>query len=85
MGRTGMAIPERATATVVNDVHSQLNATRVDAIVKPDTLDDIRTCIADARSAGKSVSIAGGRHAMGGDDVFQSTWYRHYRTMFGSA
>jgi FAD/FMN-containing dehydrogenase len=62
----GSAIPERETATVVNDVHSQLNATRVDAIVKPATLDEIRTCLAGARSAGKSVSIAGGRHAMGG-------------------
>ena len=34
MGRTGMAIPERATATVVNDVHSQLNRTRVDGVIK---------------------------------------------------
>jgi FAD/FMN-containing dehydrogenase len=73
MGRTGMAIPERETATVVNDVHSQLNATRVDAIVKPATLDDIRTCIADARSAGKSVSIAGGRHAMGGQQFGEAS------------
>jgi FAD/FMN-containing dehydrogenase len=53
-------------ALVVNDIHSQLNRTRVDAIVKPATLDEIRACISDARSAGKSVSIAGGRHAMGG-------------------
>ena len=53
-------------AAAVNDIHAQLNRTRVDAILKPATLDEIRACIADARSAGKSVSIAGGRHAMGG-------------------
>jgi hypothetical protein len=32
-------------ALVVNDIHSQLNRTRVDAIVKPATLDEIRACI----------------------------------------
>ena len=31
------AIPDRETATVVNDIHSQLNRTRVAAIVKPAT------------------------------------------------
>ena len=63
------AIPARGVetaTTVVNDIHSQLNATSVDAVVKPATLDDLRTSIADARFSRKSVSIAGGRHAMGG-------------------
>lgn len=61
-------IPERATdsATLVNDVHSQLNATRVGAIVKPRSVDDLQAAIARAKSAGQSISIAGGRHAMGG-------------------
>ncbi|HEV2986753.1 MAG TPA: FAD-dependent oxidoreductase [Vicinamibacterales bacterium] len=59
-------IPGRDTGSLVNDVHSQLNATQVDAIVKPRTVAEVRAAIAEARSAGKSVSIAGGRHAMGG-------------------
>ena len=59
-------IPERETGTVVNDVHSQLNPTRVDRIVKPRDVADVQEAIASARAAGKSVSIAGGRHAMGG-------------------
>jgi FAD/FMN-containing dehydrogenase len=67
------AIPDRETATVVNDIHSRLNATRVDAIVKPATLDDIHTCVAGARSAGKSISIAGGRHAMGGQQFGEAS------------
>jgi FAD/FMN-containing dehydrogenase len=60
------AIPDRDRSSLVNDVHSQLNATQVDRIVKPATVDEVRAAIAAARSAGKSVSIAGGRHAMGG-------------------
>jgi FAD/FMN-containing dehydrogenase len=60
------AIPEQAPGLIVNDVHSQLNETRVDAIVKPLGVADVQRAVADARAAGKSVSIAGGRHAMGG-------------------
>lgn len=59
-------IPDREPGTLVNDVHSQLNPTRVDRIVKPRDVAELQEAIASARSAGKSVSIAGGRHAMGG-------------------
>ena len=74
-------IPEREAVTLVNDVHSQLNATRVDAIVKPATLEEIRTGIVDARSAGKSVSIAGGRHAMGGQQFGEASILMDMRGM----
>src|SRR5262245_49744847 len=60
------AIPDRDTGTLVNDIHSQLNATRVAAIVKPPNVAELRAAIATARASGQSVSIAGGRHAMGG-------------------
>src|SRR5262245_1707582 len=50
----------------VNDTHSQLNFTRVDRIVAVDSEAALRTAIAAARAEGKPVSIAGGRHAMGG-------------------
>jgi FAD/FMN-containing dehydrogenase len=59
-------IPTVETGTLVNDVHSQLNPTRVDRIVKPREVEELQATIAAARTAGKSVSIAGGRHAMGG-------------------
>ncbi len=62
----GSSIPDRETDTLVNDIHSQLNATRVRAIVKPERVEDLRTVILAARSSDLSVSIAGGRHAMGG-------------------
>src|SRR6185503_4981374 len=54
------------SGTLVNDVHSQLNLTRVDRIVKPRDVAHVQEAVASARAAGKSVSIAGGRHAMGG-------------------
>ena len=60
------AIPATASSTLVNDVHSQLNAARVASIVKPETVSDVQAVIRAARAAGKSVCVAGGRHAMGG-------------------
>jgi FAD/FMN-containing dehydrogenase len=60
------AIPAHDPGLIVNDVHSQLNETRVHAIVKPAGVADVQRAVADAHAAGKPVSIAGGRHAMGG-------------------
>jgi FAD/FMN-containing dehydrogenase len=51
---------------IVNDVHSRLNATAVDDVVPVDSLEAIQTALAQARDARKPVAIAGGRHAMGG-------------------
>lgn len=62
-------IPEQAfepSATLVNDVHSALNATRVQRIVTPRSFRAIRAAILEARAEGRAVSVAGGRHAMGG-------------------
>ena len=59
-------IPDAEDATVVNDVHSQLNETRVAAIVKPRNVDELREALLVARREGRAVAIAGGRHAMGG-------------------
>jgi len=66
-------IPERDARTLVNDIHSQLNATRVDAIVQPRDCAELMTVLALARAAGKSVSIAGGRHAMGGQQFGEAS------------
>jgi FAD/FMN-containing dehydrogenase len=50
----------------VNDTHSQLNTTRVDRVVAVDSEATLRAAIAAARAEGRPVCIAGGRHAMGG-------------------
>jgi FAD/FMN-containing dehydrogenase len=52
--------------TTVNDIHSELNETVVDEVVAIETQDDVQNAIARAADAGKPVAIAGGRHAMGG-------------------
>ena len=59
------AMGAQPPGVIVNDLHSQLNATRVDRIVEPDTLDAVRSAIAAARREHRAVCIAGGRHAMG--------------------
>jgi len=67
------AIPDSLDALVVNDIHSQLNETRVDAIVRPADLAALCAAIEAARVAGTSVSVAGGRHAMGGQQFGDAT------------
>lgn len=54
------------TGAYVNDVHSQLNPALVDRIARPQSEDAVAAAIKSARAAGKAVCIAGGRHAMGG-------------------
>jgi FAD/FMN-containing dehydrogenase len=55
-----------AAGIVVNDVHSQLNETTVREVVAVDSLEAVRTTVLRARELGVPVCIAGGRHAMGG-------------------
>jgi FAD/FMN-containing dehydrogenase len=51
---------------LVNDIHSQLNSTRVLEILQPRTLEDVQNMVRAARKDRKVISVAGGRHAMGG-------------------
>ena len=57
--------PAGDTGRVVNDIHSQLNATRVRDVVTVGTATDLQRALRQANAAGQAVSIAGGRHAMG--------------------
>jgi FAD/FMN-containing dehydrogenase len=56
----------QTAGVLVNDVHSQLNETRVAAVAAVDSEAALRRAIQSARREGKAVSVAGGRHAMGG-------------------
>src|SRR5882762_5972049 len=51
---------------LVNDIHSQLNSTRVLKILQPRSLEDVQNIVRGARRDRKVISVAGGRHAMGG-------------------
>src|SRR5712671_3937478 len=54
------------TAVEVNDVHSQLNTTRVAKVVRLRSVDELRAAILRAREEGLRVSVSGSRHSMGG-------------------
>jgi FAD/FMN-containing dehydrogenase len=54
------------TPRIVTDVHSGLNATSVDEVVRVDSLEAIQSALGRAGDAKTPVAIAGGRHAMGG-------------------
>ena len=72
-------------AIFVNDVHSQLNPTRVSGIVAPQSIESIQRIVQNARRERESISIAGGRHAMGaqqfGTDSVLLDMTRHNRVL----
>src|ERR1043165_4336239 len=55
-----------ATARLVNDIHSQLNRTPVASILRPRSIESLQLIVRRARAAGQTISVSGGRHAMGG-------------------
>ena len=55
-----------STGHVVNDVHSQLNPTTVARVARPTSLRALAATVCAARDAGVPLAVAGGRHAMGG-------------------
>jgi FAD/FMN-containing dehydrogenase len=72
----GPALPQNQAAgggQVVNDVHSRLNETRVARIVTPTSVQEVQGIVQQARREGRAISIAGGRHAMGGQQFGTDT------------
>jgi FAD/FMN-containing dehydrogenase len=66
--------PAPATESIlVNDVHSQLNPTRVLRILQPRSLEEVQSIVRSARKDRKAISVAGGRHAMGGQQFGTDT------------
>ncbi|HEX6178141.1 MAG TPA: FAD-binding oxidoreductase, partial [Thermoanaerobaculia bacterium] len=55
--------PAASRGAWVNDIHSQLNATQVSAIVTPRSAAELRAIVRETRGA---IAVSGGRHAMGG-------------------
>ena len=69
---------------LVNDIHSQINATRVARVIEPISLNALVDVVRAARTAGAQLSLCGGRHAMGGQQFGTDAWLidlrRHART-----
>jgi len=80
-GSAGLALPPytykhawaNQTGTLVNDIHSQLNPTYVDRVVPINSPTSLQAVLAKAQAEGKTVSIAGGRHSMGGQQFGAGT------------
>jgi FAD/FMN-containing dehydrogenase len=58
---------------VVNDIHSGLNRTRVSKIVTPKNTAEVQEIVRQARTKRMAISVAGGRHAMGGQQFGTDT------------
>jgi FAD/FMN-containing dehydrogenase len=50
----------------VNDTHSGLNRTSVTRVLEPQTVEAVARAVQQSRSKGQPLAVAGGRHAMGG-------------------
>jgi FAD/FMN-containing dehydrogenase len=59
-------------AVLVNDVHSRLNPTAVERVLRPQCIEDLRAIVGTAAER-RSVSICGGRHSMGGQQFAADT------------
>jgi FAD/FMN-containing dehydrogenase len=66
-------LPARTAPAVVNDVHSRLTRTEVARVERPDSIGRLSAMIRRAREDGHAISVAGGRHAMGGQQFGQGT------------
>src|SRR6202048_5027731 len=69
---SGRLAPE-PESILVNDIHSQLNSTRVLGISQPRSVEGVQSIILTARKAREIISVAGGRHAMGGQQFGTDT------------
>ena len=65
----------------VNDAQSRLNPTHVKSILSPRSEQEVRKAILTAAEAGDSISIAGGRHSMGGQQFGTGTVHLDLRGM----
>lgn len=69
----GCSFKQKNNPTLVNDIHSQLNETKVQRIVQPDSVKSVQEIIQQAKRENRAISIAGGRHAMGGQQFGKDT------------
>lgn len=76
-GRTRFSADSQAVRFIkpspVNDIHSRLNETFVHRVLQPTCIDEISAFVRNARLENRPISIAGGRHAMGGQQFGADT------------
>ncbi len=65
--------PPAARVTWVNDTHSGLNRTSVARVFEPRAVEDVARIVRRHRARGRPLAIAGGRHAMGGQQFLNGS------------
>jgi FAD/FMN-containing dehydrogenase len=80
-GELGLKPLPQDGRVLVNDVHSQLNPTHVREITTPTDLGGLEAAVERAASEGRNISIAGGRHAMGGQQFGTDTVHLDTRSL----
>lgn len=70
-----------AAPILLNDVHSRLNPTPVTRVCRPDSLAAVQSLVREAKRAGATLSLAGGRHAMGGQQFARDSWHVDTRAL----
>ncbi len=82
-GGAAGAVPGGAGGTIVNDVHSGLNPTRVARVIQPGSGADVVDAVRAAAAEGRPLAISGGRHAMGGQQFLEGGWLLDMRGLNG--
>jgi FAD/FMN-containing dehydrogenase len=70
---TAGRLAARPEPILVNDIHSHLNPTRVLQVLEPRSLEDVQDIVRNAQKNRRVISVAGGRHAMGGQQFGTDT------------
>ena len=68
---------------VANDTHSALNPTRIARRFQPRSAAEVAEVVRLAHAAGEPLAIAGGRHAMGGQQFLTDGWLLDLRQLRG--
>ncbi|HKT33869.1 MAG TPA: FAD-binding oxidoreductase [Nitrospira sp.] len=71
LGCARLSVPSRGR--ILNDVHSGLNRVGVQEVIAVQSLQDIQRAVERAESTRTPISVAGGRHAMGGQQFGSDT------------
>jgi FAD/FMN-containing dehydrogenase len=66
---------------LLNDVHSQLNPTRVRRVIRPSATGDVVALMRAAGEQAVPVSVSGYRHSMGGQQFATGAWHLDMRGM----
>ncbi len=75
--------PQTDRGHYLNDVHAKLNPTRVARIVEAHKIADVQRAVRQARRDRLAISVAGGRHAMGGQQFGEQTLHLDTRGLRG--